>query len=66
MRVMHFVTGGFSGATQVAVDLCLAARSAGQDVVLVLRRKRRTTLPDKVEALRAQGLDVRVVPGWTH
>ena len=35
MRVMHFVTGGFSGATQVAVDLCLAARSAGMDVVLV-------------------------------
>jgi glycosyltransferase involved in cell wall biosynthesis len=66
MRVMHFVTGGFSGATQVAVDLCLAARSAGQDVVLVLRRKRRTTLPEKVEALRAQGLDVRVVPGWAH
>ncbi len=64
MRVMHFVTGGFSGATQVAVDLCLAARSAGMDVVLVLRRKRRTTLPAKVEALRAQGLDVRVVPGW--
>jgi len=66
MRVMHFVTGGFSGATQVAVDLCLAARSAGMDVVLVLRRKRRTTLPAKVEALRAQGLDVRVVPGWAH
>ena len=66
MRVMHFVTGGFSGATQVAVDLCLAARSAGMDVVLVLRRKRRTTQPAKVEALRAQGLDVRVVPGWAH
>ena len=66
MRVMHFVTGGFSGATQVAIDLCLAARSAGMDVVLVLRRKRRTTLPAKVEALRAQGLDVRVVPGWAH
>ena len=48
MRVMHFVTGGFSGATQVAVDLCLAARSAGMDVVLVLRRKRRTTLPANV------------------
>ena len=65
MRVMHFVPGGFSGATQVAVDLCLAARSAGQDVVLVLRRKR-TTAPERVEALRAQGLDVRVVPGWSH
>ena len=65
MRVMHFVTGGFSGATQVAVDLCAAAGVSGQDVVLVLRRKR-TTLPEQVEALRIQGLDVRVVPGWTH
>ncbi|WP_440106444.1 glycosyltransferase [Acidovorax sp. BL-A-41-H1] len=65
MRVMHFVTGGFSGATQVAVDLCLAARSAGQDVVLVLRKKR-TTTPARVNALRAQGLDVRIVPGWAH
>ena len=65
MRVMHFVTGGFSGATQVAVDLCLAAQSAGQDVVLVLRKKR-TTSPARVDALRAQGLDVRVVPGWAH
>ena len=62
---MHFVTGGFSGATQVAVDLCLAAHRAGLDVVLVLRRKR-TTEPQRVEALRAQGLDVRVVPGWSH
>ncbi|MBY0410953.1 MAG: glycosyltransferase [Burkholderiaceae bacterium] len=65
MRVMHFVTGGFSGATQVAVDLCMAAHHAGLDVVLVLRRKR-TTLPQRVDALRAQGLDVRVVPGWSH
>lgn len=65
MRVMHFVTGGFSGATQVAVDLCLAARAAGQPVLLVLRRKR-TTTPERVQALRAQGLDVRLVPGWAH
>ena len=35
------------------------------DVVLVLRRKRRTTLK-RWKPLRAQGLDVRVVPGWAH
>lgn len=66
MRVLHFVTGGFSGATQVAVDLCLAAqRSGDMQVLLVLRRKRNTDAT-RVQALRDQGLDVRVIPGWSH
>jgi len=66
VRVLHFVTGGFSGATQVAVDLCLAARrSQSMPVLLVLRRKRNTDAA-RVQALRDQGLDVRVVPGWSH
>lgn len=66
MRVLHFVTGGFSGATQVAVDLCLAAqRSQDMQVLLVLRRKRNTDA-GRVQALRDKGLDVRVVPGWSH
>ena len=66
MRVLHFVTGGFSGATQVAIDLCRAARrSARMEVLLVLRRKPSTD-PARVAALRAEGLDVRVVPGWSH
>ena len=64
--MLHFVTGGFSGATQVAVDLCLAARRTdSMDVLLVLRRKPSTD-PARLEALRAQGIDVRVVPGWAH
>lgn len=66
MRVLHFVTGGFSGATQVAVDLCLAARAdSSMQAVLALRLKRHTP-PGRVEALRAQGLDVRLIPGWSH
>lgn len=64
--VVHFVTGGFSGATQVAVDLCIAARDAGPfQPVLVLRRKRHTPMA-RVEALRAQGLRVLLVSGWSH
>jgi len=64
LRVMHFVTGGFSGATQVAVDLC---HSAGpqQQAVLVLRRKRNTDAA-RVQALRDKGLQVHMVPGWSH
>lgn len=66
-KVVHFVTGGFSGATQVAVDLCLAALHAGPfEPVLVLRRKAHT--PEaRVQALLEQGLSVHLVDdGWTH
>jgi glycosyltransferase involved in cell wall biosynthesis len=66
-KVAHFVTGGFSGATQVAVDLCLAALQGGPyEPVLILRRKKHTPMA-RVEALRAQGLDVRLVEAhWVH
>jgi glycosyltransferase involved in cell wall biosynthesis len=66
-RVVHFVTGGFSGATQVAVDLCLAALQGGAfQPVLVLRQKRHTPIA-RVEALRAQGLAVHLVSNhWWH
>jgi glycosyltransferase involved in cell wall biosynthesis len=64
--VLHFVTGGFSGATQVAVDLALASLSSTAiEPLLVLRRKRNTDLA-RVQALRAHGLRVWVVPGWSH
>jgi glycosyltransferase involved in cell wall biosynthesis len=66
-RVIHFVTGGFSGgATQVAIALVNAAREAGRmEPLLVLRRKRRTD-PARIEELRAAGVPVAVVPGWSH
>ncbi|WP_188394800.1 glycosyltransferase [Oxalicibacterium flavum] len=65
-RVLHFVTGGFSGATQVAIDLVEAHRASGNfDAKLVLRRKRNTE-SGRVEALRQKGLDVEVVAGWSH
>ena len=65
--VMHFVTGGFSGATQVAVDLCNAAKTpnSGMRAVLVLRRKRNTD-DKRLQDLQARGIDVHVVPGWSH
>lgn len=66
LRVLHFVTGGFSGATQVALDLVQAARaSPGMAPLLVLRRKRQTD-PARVEALREAGVPVETVPGWSH
>lgn len=65
-RILHFVTGGFSGATQVAIDLSLAAlHTPGVEVLLVLRRKRSTD-EAKIEKLRQQGLQVKVVSNWMH
>jgi glycosyltransferase involved in cell wall biosynthesis len=66
LRVIHFVTGGFSGATQVALDLVRAAQSdPSTQAMLVLRRKRQAD-PARIAALRQEGLAVEVVPGWSH
>jgi glycosyltransferase involved in cell wall biosynthesis len=66
LKILHFVTGGFSGATQVAVDLCMASiQSHDAEVLLVLRRKKNTDNA-RVQALVKLGLNVQVVPGWSH
>ena len=67
VRVLHFVTGGFSGgATQVAIQLVDAARAGGAiEPLLVLRRKRRTP-PERIAQLRARGVPLALVPGWSH
>ena len=64
VRVLHFVTGGFSGgATQVAIQLVNAARDSAQiEPLLVLRRKRRTPA-GRIEELQQAGVPVAVVPG---
>ena len=66
-RVLHFVTGGFSGgATQVAIALVRAALAKGDsEPLLVLRRKSHTN-PERVDELRREGLPLRLVPGALH
>ena len=66
LRVLHFVTGGFSGATQVALDLVQAAlRSTRIQPLLALRRKRQTD-PARITALERNGVPVTTVAGWSH
>jgi len=67
VRVLHFVTGGFSGgATQVAIALVNAARESGRvEPLLVLRRKRRGD-PHRIAELEQAGVPLAVVPGWSH
>ena len=59
LRVLHFATGGFSGATQVAVDLC--GDDTQQQTLLVLRRRANDPAA-RISELRARGLAVDVVP----
>lgn len=66
LRVLHFVTGGFSGATRVAIDLIEAHNQfEATDNLLVLRRKK-TTVPEKLIELESKNIDYRVVTGTTH
>ena len=67
VRVLHFVTGGFSGgATQVAINLVNAALTSQRvQPLLVLRHKRRTD-PARIAELEKAGVPLQVVPGWSH
>lgn len=66
IKVLHFVTGGFSGgATQVAISLVRAALNSEHiSPMLVLRKKRRGD-PARITELRQQGIPLSVVPGWS-
>jgi glycosyltransferase involved in cell wall biosynthesis len=67
IRVLHFVTGGFSGgATRVAIGLVEAELANGRfDPLLVLRRKRGID-PRHVAGLRARGIPFAMVSRWPH
>ncbi len=67
VRVLQFVTGGFSGgATQVAIALTTGAQQGDAiQPLLVLRRKRHTD-PGRIAELVSAGVPVQQVPGWSH
>jgi glycosyltransferase involved in cell wall biosynthesis len=66
LRVLHFVTGGMSGATQVAIDLVQASRTnPAIEPLLVLRHKRQTAL-STYDALKSQGVPLELVSGALH
>ena len=67
VRVLHFVTGGFSGgATQVAIALTRAALAGGRiEPLLVLRRKLGVD-PSRITQLKESGVPLATVPRWPH
>jgi glycosyltransferase involved in cell wall biosynthesis len=66
VRVLHFVSGGFSGATQVAIDLVKTTRASTNIQPLLVLRHKRQTPPSRIDALRAEGVPVQTVTGLAH
>ena len=67
IRVLHFVTGGFSGgSTQVALGLVRAQMVSERiEPLLVLRRKRRAD-PARVQQLYDEGIPLETVNDISH
>ncbi|WP_296274591.1 glycosyltransferase, partial [Psychrobacter sp. UBA6730] len=66
MRVLHFVTGGFSGATKVAIDLVEAHNQIESTENLLVLRRKKTTVPEKLAELEGKDIDYKVVTGTNH
>ncbi len=65
LKVLHFVTGGFSGSTSVAIELVKASLGSNQfDSLLVLRRKK-AKHDGKIQDLRDQGIPIELVTSWS-
>ena len=67
LRVLHFVTGGFSGgATQVAIALVNAARAGDSMTPLLVLRRKRHTPTERLAELQREGVPLALVAGWSH
>jgi len=66
LKVLHFVTGGFSGSTSVAIELVKATLgSADFESLLVLRRKK-SKHDAKIQQLRDHGIPLETVTSWSN
>lgn len=62
VRIVHFVTGGGSGATRVAADLALAEQANAYFKPLLLLREKHNPLPEKIgRQLREGGVEFRFI-----
>lgn len=66
MKVLHFVTGGFSGATKVAIDLVFAHNQTDTVESLLVLRRKKTTVSERLAELDQKNINYRVITGSTH
>lgn len=66
LKIVHFVTGGFTGSTRVAIDLIRAAKDNSRFCTMLVLRKKSSTDFERVKQLQAEGISLKVVAGWSH
>ena len=64
--IIHFVTGGFSGATKVALEIVRGSNQNQNFKSLLVLRRKRSTDPSRVQQIIDSGVEVTLVPGWAH
>lgn len=63
IKVIHFVAGGFTGSTSVAIDLVKATEANPNIQSHLVLRERPATDHQRVEQLKASGLPVTLISG---
>lgn len=66
LKIIHFVTGGFTGSTKVAIDLIRAAKNNPCFSSMLVLRKKSSTDKQRVQELQQQGISLKLVAGWSH
>jgi glycosyltransferase involved in cell wall biosynthesis len=66
VRILHFVTGGFTGSTSVALTLTNAEQRSSHFESMIVLREKSSTDKDRVAQLIADGVKLKLVPGWSH
>ena len=66
LKVVHFVTGGFTGSTKVAIELIRAAKHNPAFSSMLVLRKKSSTDPERVQQLHSEGISLKLVAGWSH
>lgn len=66
VRVLHFVTGGYVGATEVAISLARGALRSGRVEAMLAFSSRRRTGPTQLTELAADGISATIVTDWSH
>lgn len=66
LKVIHFVTGGFTGSTKVAIDLIRGAKHHPSFSSMLVLRKKSSTDMARVQQLQNEGIAIKLVAGWAH
>lgn len=66
LKVVHFVTGGFTGSTKVAIDLISSVKNNPAFSSMLVLRKKSSTDSERTNQLLAEGISLKVIAGWSH